>query len=127
MIADRSRPSTASGKSSGSAWPIAELAASPLAVAIQSFQARTRLAGSTTIRPVSRASRIAEETMLSGAGIWSRHPAGLALDELRQQPLQGGERRHVHEHGDIAADVPLAHREVDIEEHHHVALLGRRR
>ena len=41
--------------------------------------------------------------------------------------LEYGQRRNVHQHDDVAADVPLPDREVDIEEHHHVASLGWRR
>jgi hypothetical protein len=47
----------------------------------------------------------------SGANMRGYRPSGRPLDEFVEQDLKGGNRRHVHQHGDVAADVALPDRE----------------
>src|SRR5580704_19452744 len=98
----------------------------PLAASIQTFHRTTRRSASSRMSPISTASKTASSRFCSGAVIRGRHPSRRAFDEFAEEHLQGSQRGYVHEHGDVAADVALADGEVDVEEHHDVAGVGRR-
>ena len=50
-----------------------------------------------------------------------------SLDELVKQFLEGGDRWMIHQHGNIALDVAVLDREINVDEQHNVARAGRRR
>ncbi|KZS00447.1 Uncharacterized protein APZ42_003231, partial [Daphnia magna] len=80
----------------------------PLATANQAFQTTIRWLRSRTITPQSR-------------------PSITAGNSLRAQQRQRFQRGHIHQHRDVAVDVPALQHEVDIKKQYYVACLWRRR
>src|SRR5690606_32992050 len=92
---------------------------SPEATSIQWFQRSTRPVWSRTTTPPSMASRTAS-AFIPSTGMGRSRILAQAGDVLGEQGLQCHQGGQVEQHGQVALQVAVAHREVDVDEQHDV-------
>src|ERR1700722_6282792 len=106
LIAESSRVRSTPEKTSASNLPRASDSKCPEAASIHEFQRVTRSRRSRTIRPPLMASSTAFSSAASSAGIGLRATRLTGpLDQYTQQSFEGGQRRKIEQHRDVAFNI----------------------
>src|SRR3712207_3175231 len=94
------------------------------------FQVPAAPAPSSEICNRARSASIGSSAAAAPLALWgviARCASGLFAenigDEVAEQFLERGKRGQIHHHRDVATQVPLANREIDVEEQHEIALI----